>query len=58
MRLTDKEKEIIKSLIWNELQYYQIQGLLDESIEEVDETTKEVMEYVKELNNILKKVSK
>lgn len=58
MRLTDKEKEIIKSLIWNELQYYQIQGLLDESIEEVDDTTREVMEYVKELNNILKKVSK
>lgn len=52
MKLTEKEKEIIRCLVWNELEYYNLKELED-TMEEV-----EIIEYIKELNEILKKVSK
>lgn len=52
MKLTEKQKEIIRCLVWNELNYYDLKALED-TMEEV-----EIIEYIKELNEILKKVSK
>lgn len=57
MKFTEKQKEIIKNLVWNELQYYDLKNLYDEG-EELDITREEYNDYVNELNNILKKVSR
>lgn len=57
MKFTELQKEIIKNLVWNELQYYDLKNLYDEG-EELDITREELNGYVNELNNILKKVSR
>lgn len=57
MKFTEQQKEIIKNLVWNELQYYDLKNLYDEG-EELDITREEFNDYVNELNNILKKVSR
>lgn len=57
MKFTELQKEIIKNLVWNELQYYDLKNLYDEG-EELDITREELNDYVNELNNILKKVSR
>lgn len=47
MKITNKEKDIIKIMIINELNYYQ----------DIEDKNKEENEYIKTLKNILKKIN-
>lgn len=47
MKLNNEEKDIIKRMIINELNYYQ----------DIEDKNKEEKEYIKTLKNILKKIN-